>query len=70
MMGILQALAFTSLLVLLRLATRNRWIAFAGFASIVFYERLGIPVDLGMVDQYFQYLPHRFLFPAVFLLLA
>jgi len=35
-MGILKGLAFMSLLSLLRFATKNRWISFAGFATIVF----------------------------------
>ena len=67
-MGILKSLAFMSLLSLLRSATKNRWIAFSGFATIVFYLQFRLP--LGQTkDAYFQYNPHRIFFPAVFVLL-
>ena len=67
-MGILKGLAFMSLLSLLRFATKNRWISFAGFATIVFYLRFRVPLDVTK-DAYFQYNPHRIIFPAVFVLL-
>ena len=66
--SILKGLAFMSLLSLLRSATKNRWIAFTGFATIVFYLRFPIPLDL-IKDPYFQYIPHRLFFPAVFIFL-
>ncbi|MCJ7773294.1 MAG: hypothetical protein MUP22_09205 [Desulfobacterales bacterium] len=68
-MGILKSLAYMSLLIVLRFATKNRWIAFAGFATIAFYTRFRVPLDITM-DPYFQYSPHRFFFPAVFVLLV
>ena len=67
-MGILKVLAFLSLLFLLRAAIKNRWIAFSGFATIVFYTRFRVPLDLTK-DAYFQYTPHRIFFPAVFIFL-
>ena len=67
-MGILKGLAFISLLSLLRSVTKNRWIAFTGFAAIVFYLRFRVPLDVTK-DAYFQYNPHRMFFPAVFVFL-
>jgi hypothetical protein len=67
-MGILKSVAFISLLSLLRSATKNRWIAFTGFTSIVFFICLRDPLNLAN-DPYFQYNPHRLFFPAVFILL-
>ncbi len=68
LMSILKGLAFISLLFLLRFATKNRWVAFTGFATIVFYTRFRVPLDVTS-DPYFQYSPHRLFFPVVFILL-
>ena len=68
-MGILKSLAYMSLLIVLRFATKNRWIALAGLATIAFYTRFPVPLDTSN-DPYFQYFPHRFFFPAVFVLLV
>ena len=68
-MGIVKAVTFLGLLSLLRSAIKNRWIAFSGFATIVFFHtRFRVPLDLTK-DPYFQYIPHRLFFPAVFVFL-
>ena len=67
-MSILKGLAFISLLSLLRFSTKNRWIAFTGFATIAFYLQFRVPLDLTK-DAYFQYIPHRLFFPAIFVFL-
>jgi uncharacterized membrane protein len=44
-------------------------IAFCGFASIIFFQRIFVTL-LFSLDPYFQYHPHRLIFPAVFILAA
>ncbi len=65
-MGVLKGLAFLSLLGLLWHVTKNKVIAFFGFTTLAYFMRLRVPVDLTK-DPFFQYMPHRFIFPASFL---
>ena len=64
----LKALAYLSIFLLLRRATRSKLIAFIGFGTIIFFTcTLGV-VSIG-TDPFFQYDPHRLVFPAVFIFL-
>lgn len=67
--ALMKSLAFLSILVFIWLNIKNKWVAFCGFISFLFYLQLGIIDYKGSVDLYFQYNPHRTFFPQVFLLL-
>lgn len=69
LMGILLGISFASIYLLLRNVIRSRLIAFCGFASVVFFIRI-VPTLLFPDDFYFQYYPHRLIFPALFALCA
>ena len=67
-MAALKALAFLSMFLMLRKATRNKLIAFLGFATILFFSCVLGAADIG-TDPFFQYIPLRLIFPALFALL-
>ena len=65
LMAVLKVLAFLSIFLLLWKAARSKLIAFLGFAAILFFTCILGGVDIG-VDPFFQYIPHRLIFPAIF----
>lgn len=67
-MALLKVLAYLSMFLLLRKTTRSKLIAFIGFATILFFTCILGVVDIS-TDPFFQYNPHRLVFPAVFTLL-
>jgi hypothetical protein len=85
-MGILKIIVFGSLLVLLYKVLNNKLIAFLSFSTLFFYTRMREPIDIlkapdyqyhpqsinypGLLDPYFQYNPHRMLFPVLLIFLA
>ncbi len=73
-MGALKVFIYGSFLVLLYFLLENKLIAFLSYTTIVFYTRL-MPLELTLnagilPDPYFQFNPHRMLFPSIFLLLC
>ena len=66
LIGIFKGLIFLTVMLLLRSATKNSWIAFGGFATFAFFIRIHVPADYYKMS-YFQYLPHRMLFPVIFI---
>src|SRR5439155_9008710 len=74
-MGLLVALSYTMRWVFLRQAIANPLVALAGFLALVFngwfcFLENGHHPTERYLNLYFQYLPIRFIFPAVAVLLA
>jgi len=68
-MGMIKAIIYFCLLVLIWKISKNKIISLIGFAAIAFYTRMRYPIDFP-TEPYFQYHPHRLLFPVLFILLA
>lgn len=66
-MEIIKTIAYLSMLLVIWQVTKNKLIGLMGFATIVFYTRMRVPLDVTK-DPYFQYYPHRMIFPALFIL--
>src|SRR6516225_8395883 len=73
LIGLLTALSFAALWLVLKKAIHHRAIAVIGFLALVgntWLNRLPDPARESLVDLYYQYFPIRFLFPALAVLLA
>lgn len=68
-MGILKIIIYTSILLVLWQVTQNKLVGLMGFVTIIFYSRMRVPLDV-IKDPYFQYNPHRMIFPALLILLV
>jgi hypothetical protein len=62
-------IAFTSLSLLLDRMLSSRLFAFAAFSAIIYYASV-FPLLVTPEDRYYQYVPLRFVFPAIGLLMA
>lgn len=68
-MGILKMVIYGCFLVLLYRALDNKLIAFLCFTTICFYTRMRVLLDVSK-DPYFQYYPHRMIFPVMLVTLS
>ncbi len=69
-MGVFLGVAFLCIYITLRKLISNRIIAFCGFASVVFFQKIFYGLTYNYPDPYYQYNPHRLIFPSVFVLSA
>lgn len=67
-MAMLLAVSLLSWYFLLRGVVRNRFIAFSGFITTLYFSFLYLKATA--IDLYYQFFPHRMLFPGLFLLLS
>ena len=68
-MGVFRLICYFALLLLIWQFSKNKLIGMLGFSTIVFYTILRVPVDISN-DPYFQYSPHRMIFPILFIFLT
>lgn len=67
-MALLTGVTYLSIFILLQKATRSKLISFVGFATILFFLFF-LGIENISIEPYFQYYPHRMVFPAIFILL-
>lgn len=63
----LKFISFSALLILLEKLIKNYWISFPTFMFFAWMTRIRIPLEV-TEDPYFQYVPHRILFPILAML--
>lgn len=66
-MGIFRIIVYGSFLILFYRILDSKLIAFLCFATIFFFTRMRVPIDI-LKDPYFQYNPHRMIFPVLLIL--
>jgi hypothetical protein len=66
-MGILRIIVYGSFLYLFHRILDSKLVAFLCFATVFFFTRMRVPIDI-LKDPYFQYNPHRMIFPVVLVL--
>jgi hypothetical protein len=67
-MSILTALSYILIFLFLKKTVSNNVISFLGFTSVVFFCLLMLRLDF--LDEYFQYVPLRIIFPTILIFLA
>ncbi len=60
--SILRFLIFLMMLALVEKIIKNHWLALCSFMLFLWLTRIRVPLEV-TEDPYFQYMPHRFLFP-------